>query len=43
MQWVTPHLASLGAVTVPRCDYLTALRGAVPLTPTLLGGGEVLE
>jgi leucyl/phenylalanyl-tRNA---protein transferase len=28
-QWCTPHLASLGAVEVPRRDYLRRLRNAV--------------
>lgn len=28
VQWVTDHLASLGAVGIPRSDYLTRLRGA---------------
>lgn len=33
VQWLTDHLASLGAIEVPREDYLTALRRAmaVPL------------
>jgi leucyl/phenylalanyl-tRNA--protein transferase len=29
VQWVTDHLASLGAVAVPRPAYLAALRSAV--------------
>jgi leucyl/phenylalanyl-tRNA--protein transferase len=29
VQWVTPHLESLGAVEVPRPEYLTRLRAAV--------------
>lgn len=29
VQWVTPHLASLGAVEVPRPEYLRRLRAAV--------------
>lgn len=29
VQWVTPHLASLGAVEIPRPDYLRLLAGAV--------------
>jgi leucyl/phenylalanyl-tRNA--protein transferase len=29
VQWVTPHLASLGAVPLPRTDYLRRLAGAV--------------
>ncbi|MGF1598617.1 MAG: leucyl/phenylalanyl-tRNA--protein transferase [Acidimicrobiales bacterium] len=37
VQWVTPHLASLGAVEVSRPDYLERLRRAVqaPLPPDL--------
>jgi leucyl/phenylalanyl-tRNA--protein transferase len=29
VQWVTDHLASLGAIAVPRAEYLSALRSAV--------------
>jgi leucyl/phenylalanyl-tRNA--protein transferase len=29
VQWVTPHLESLGAVEIPRCEYLDLLRDAV--------------
>lgn len=40
VQWTTPHLASLGAVDVPRRDYLARLAEAVeePLPPAF--GGE---
>lgn len=31
VQWVTPHLASLGAVEVPRATYLRRLADALPL------------
>ncbi|WP_284533081.1 leucyl/phenylalanyl-tRNA--protein transferase [Nocardioides sp. T2.26MG-1] len=31
VQWLTPHLASLGAVEVPRAAYLRALARALPL------------
>jgi leucyl/phenylalanyl-tRNA--protein transferase len=31
VQWITPHLASLGAVTLPRQTYLALLRRALPL------------
>ena len=31
VQWLTPHLASLGAVEVPRSAYLRALGRALPL------------
>src|SRR4051812_10813525 len=36
VQWVTPHLASLGAVEIPRPTYLQRLRRSlrVPLPPT---------
>ncbi|MCZ7526391.1 MAG: leucyl/phenylalanyl-tRNA--protein transferase [Acidimicrobiia bacterium] len=39
VQWTTPHLASLGAVDVPRREYLAALGEAIerPL-PAVLGG-----
>ena len=33
VQWCTPHLASLGAVEVPRVRYLELLRDAIALTP----------
>jgi leucyl/phenylalanyl-tRNA---protein transferase len=29
VQWTTPHLCSLGAVDIPRAEYLVALRAAV--------------
>ncbi len=29
VQWVTPHLASLGAVEIPRAEYLERLRAAL--------------
>ncbi len=31
VQWVTPHLATLGAVEVPRAAYLDLLAAALPL------------
>lgn len=31
VQWVTPHLAGLGAVEIPRSEYLRRLRRAVSL------------
>ena len=36
VQWLTPHLASLGAVEIPRASYLDRLRRALlaPLPPT---------
>jgi leucyl/phenylalanyl-tRNA---protein transferase len=33
VQWLTPHLASLGAVAVPRADYLARLRKALGQFP----------
>lgn len=35
VQWLTPHLASLGAVEIPRTDYLDLIRSAmsVPVEP----------
>ena len=40
VQWVTPHLASLGAVEVPRATYLGLLETALtlPPPPTWKGG-----
>jgi leucyl/phenylalanyl-tRNA--protein transferase len=40
VQWQTPHLASLGAVSVPRASYLRLLEDAltVPLPPGLVSG-----
>lgn len=32
VQWVTPHLASLGAVAIPRPAYLTRLRSALAVS-----------
>ena len=37
VQWVTPHLASLGAVEVPRSDYLRRLADAVEQPTPALG------
>ena len=31
VQWLTPHLASLGAVEIPRSEYLDLLRRALPM------------
>jgi leucyl/phenylalanyl-tRNA--protein transferase len=31
VQWLTPHLASLGAVELSRTDYLDRLAAALPL------------
>jgi leucyl/phenylalanyl-tRNA--protein transferase len=33
VQWLTPHLASLGAVEIPRRDYLQRLREALEQPP----------
>jgi leucyl/phenylalanyl-tRNA--protein transferase len=33
VQWLTPHLASLGAVAISRTDYLARLASALPLPP----------
>ena len=33
VQWVTPHLATLGAVEVPRSAYLALLERALRLPP----------
>ncbi len=34
VQWLTPHLASLGAVEISRPDYLARLRDALAVQPT---------
>lgn len=31
VQWMTPHLSSLGAIDLPRTEYLRRLKAAVPL------------
>jgi leucyl/phenylalanyl-tRNA--protein transferase len=33
VQWLTPHLASLGAVAIPRREYLKRLRDALDQPP----------
>ena len=33
VQWMTPHLRSLGAVDLPRSEYLARLDGAVRVGP----------
>jgi leucyl/phenylalanyl-tRNA--protein transferase len=33
VQWLTPHLASLGAVEIPRRDYLRRLQEALEQPP----------
>lgn len=39
VQWVTPHLESLGAVAIPREEYLRRLAGALALPqPAVFGG-----
>jgi leucyl/phenylalanyl-tRNA--protein transferase len=35
VQWQTDHLASLGAIAIPRADYLALLDVALPLAPCL--------
>ena len=35
VQWATPHLQSLGAVAIPRSDYLRRLGVAVALPPAI--------
>lgn len=32
LQWVTPHLATFGAIEIPRRDYLKQLRAALALS-----------
>ena len=41
VQWCTPHLASLGAITIPRAEYRRRLRAALarPLPKVFDGGG----
>jgi leucyl/phenylalanyl-tRNA--protein transferase len=38
VQWVSPHLASLGAVGIPRAEYLARLRRARDLPPVFARG-----
>ncbi|HEX8102499.1 MAG TPA: leucyl/phenylalanyl-tRNA--protein transferase [Solirubrobacteraceae bacterium] len=40
VQWTTPHLASLGAIDVPRAEYLERLAAAIdrPLPPAFAAG-----
>ena len=40
LQWLTPHLASLGGVEIPRAEYLERLERALelPLPPAFAGG-----
>ncbi len=38
VQWCTEHLASLGAVEIPRSDYLSRLAAALPLAACLTTG-----
>jgi leucyl/phenylalanyl-tRNA---protein transferase len=40
IQWVTPHLAALGAVSVPRTTYLSLLERAVGLPEPRAWNGE---
>jgi leucyl/phenylalanyl-tRNA--protein transferase len=35
VQWLTPHLASLGAREIPRAEYLTRLAAALALPPAI--------
>ncbi|MFM9048803.1 MAG: leucyl/phenylalanyl-tRNA--protein transferase [Actinomycetota bacterium] len=35
VQWATPHLLSMGAVAMPRPDYLSRLRLAISLSPAI--------
>jgi leucyl/phenylalanyl-tRNA--protein transferase len=37
VQWATPHLSSLGVVTMPRAEYLKRVREAVALPPPTFG------
>jgi leucyl/phenylalanyl-tRNA--protein transferase len=39
VQWLTPHLASLGAVAIPRSEYLALLDGVLPTTDAFDAGG----
>jgi len=39
VQWVTPHLGSLGITEIPRSDYVTRLARALALpAPAAFGG-----
>lgn len=41
VQWLTPHLASLGATEITRRDYLRRLREAVTSPQVAIGPGDV--
>ena len=45
VQWLTPHLASLGAVEIPRAEYLSRLDRALarPLPPAFTGVGNAVS
>jgi leucyl/phenylalanyl-tRNA---protein transferase len=38
VQWQTPHLASLGAIELPREEYLQRLAAALRLPPPAWSG-----
>ena len=40
VQWVTGHLASLGAVEIPRAEYRRRLAGALQLPPPAAWAGD---
>lgn len=40
VQWLTPHLASLGAVEIPRSRYLALLRDALDRPRPAVFGGD---
>ena len=40
LQWLTPHLATLGAVEIPRLAYLARLDGVLTLEPPRFHRGE---
>ena len=43
VQWLTPHLATLGAVEIPRRAYLQRLARALPLQPPTFPAGRMGE
>ena len=43
VQWCTPHLATLGAVEIPRAEYLRRLAAALDAPPPRLGAKRAVE
>ncbi len=43
IQFMTPHLASFGAVEIPRTEYMSRLRAALQLSPRWISGPLPIE